>query len=273
MTSLRYITLGRYLAIDSILHRLDPRTKMVGVLGLMVLAFLRQSLLCLVFLGIIIVVMAGLGRIPYLMLFKNIRPFAWLILLTLLFHGFFTPGNAVAVIPVTGWKITIEGLQTGVIYTLRLIYMIMLSAVMMYTTSPLEMTDGLESLMSPLKKLRVPTSELALMISIALRFLPTLVEEADRVWKVQVSRGLDLEGSLIKKIKGLVPLILPLIFSSLRKAEELAVAMEARGYRGGEGRTYYTQLRYGLEDGFALIVFGMTVSIFLLLPGNLSFNF
>jgi len=246
---------------------------MVGVLGLMVLAFLRQSLLSLVFLGIIIMVIAGVGRIPFHMLFKNIRPFAWLILLTLLFHGLFTPGNALIIIPVTGWNITVEGLQVGVIYTLRLMYMILLSAVMMYTTSPLEMTDGLESLLSPLKKLRVPTNELALMISIALRFLPTLVEEADRVRKVQVSRGLNLEGSLIKKIKGLVPLILPLILSSLRKAEELAVAMEARGYRGGEGRTYYSQLRYGLEDGIAVLLLGATMSIFLLLPGKFLFNF
>ena len=144
--------------------------------------------------------------------------------------------------------------------------MIMLSAVMLYCTSPLEVTDGIESLLSPLKVLRVPTGELALMISIALRFLPTLIDEADRVRKVQVSRGLDLEGSLIKKIKGLVPLILPLIMSSLRKAEELAVAMEARGYRGGEGRTHYHQLKYQAGDGVAIIGIIAIVAAFLILP-------
>ena len=266
MDPLRYITLGRYLAIDSHLHRLDPRTKMVGTLVLMVVAFVRSSLPALIFLGAVVMGISMLAKIPNNMLFRNIRPFAWLLGLTILFHAFFTPGDVVLVVPAVGWDITVQGILNGVIYVLRISYMIMLSAVMLYCTAPLEVTDGIESLLSPLKIFRVPTGELALMISIALRFLPTLIDEADRVRKVQVSRGLDLEGSLIKKVKGLVPLILPLILSSLRKAEELAVAMEARGYRGGEGRTHYHQLKYDAGDGIAVVGLIAIAAVFLLLP-------
>jgi energy-coupling factor transport system permease protein len=269
MDPLRYITLGRYLAIDSPLHRLDPRTKMVGTLVLMVLAFVRDSLPALVFLGVVVVGISWLAKIPNNMLFRNIRPFTWLLGLTLLFHAFFTPGDVVLIVPGMGWDITAQGLINGVMYVLRISYMIMLSAVMLYCTAPLDVTDGIESLLSPLKRLRVPTGELALMISIALRFLPTLIDEADRIRKVQVSRGLDLEGSLIKKVKGLIPLILPLILSSLRKAEELAIAMEARGYRGGEGRTHYHQLKYQLGDVAALLGLTSIIAIFLILPSRL----
>jgi energy-coupling factor transport system permease protein len=174
------------------------------------------------------------------------------------------------VVPGVGWDITSQGIMNGILYVLRIAYMIMLSAVMLYCTAPLEVTDGIESLLKPLKRFRVPTGELALMISIALRFLPTLIDEADRVRKVQVSRGLDLEGSLIKKIKGLVPLILPLIMSSLRKAEDLAVAMEARGYRGGEGRTHYHELKYHGADGFAAIGLIAIIAVFLILPDTFA---
>ncbi len=267
MDPLRYITLGRYLSIDSALHRLDPRTKMLGTLALMVLAFLKDSLPSLIFLGVVVIVAGFIARIPNSMLFRNIKPFTWLLGLTLLFHGFFTPGDTLLIIPGLGWDITVQGLHNGLLYILRIAYMILLSAVMLYSTAPLEITDGLESLLSPLKRLKVPTGELAMMISIALRFLPTLIEEADRVRKVQVSRGLNLEGSLVKKIKGLIPLILPLLMSSLRKAEELAVAMEARGYRGGEGRTHYHILQYRTGDAIAAVGLAVVAVIFLTLPG------
>ena len=270
MDPLRYITLGRYLAIDSALHRLDPRTKMVGTLVLMVTAFVRNSLPALIFLGVVVIGISRLAKIPNNMLFRNIRPFAWLLALTLIFHALFTPGDTLWVVPGVGWDITSQGIMNGVLYVLRIAYMIMLSAVMLYCTAPLEVTDGIESLLKPLKRFQVPTGELALMISIALRFLPTLIDEADRVRKVQVSRGLDLEGSLIKKIKGLVPLILPLIMSSLRKAEELAVAMEARGYRGGEGRTHYHELKYQTADGFAALGVIVIIAIFLILPDTFA---
>jgi len=270
MDALRYITLGRYLAIDSVLHRLDPRTKMVGTLLLMVLAFVRDSLPALIFLGAVLIGISRVAKIPNIMLFRNIRPFAWLLGLTLIFHAFFTPGDVALTIPAVGWSVSEQGLVNGVMYLLRISYMILLSAVMLYCTAPLELTDGIESVLSPLKRFRVPTGELALMISIALRFLPTLIDEADRVRKVQVSRGLDLEGSLIKKIKGLVPLILPLIMSSLRKAEELAVAMEARGYRGGEGRTHYHELKYEAGDGIALLGLIAIVTVFLILSRSFA---
>lgn len=243
---------------------------MAGTLLLMVLAFVRDSLPALVFLGVVVIGLSRLTKIPSSMLFRNIRPFAWLLGLTLIFHGFFTPGDVVLSVPAVGWKITIQGVLNGVVYVLRISYMILLSAVMLYCTAPLEVTDGIESMLSPLKRFRVPTGELALMISIALRFLPTLIDEADRVRKVQVSRGLDLEGSLIKKIKGLVPLILPLIMSSLRKAEELAVAMEARGYRGGEGRTHYHELKYEARDGIAALGLITIIVVFLILPPSFT---
>jgi energy-coupling factor transport system permease protein len=268
MDPLRYITLGRYLAIDSPMHRLDPRIKMLGTLVLMVLAFFRGALPPLLFFGVVLFVITRLARIPQNMLLRNIKPFAWLLGLTLLFHAFYTPGDSILVIPGVEWDITVQGIQQGLVYVLRIVYVILLSAVMLYCTAPLEVTDGLESLLSPLKRLRVPAGELALMISIALRFLPTLIDEADRVRKVQVSRGLNMEGSLAKKVKGLVPLILPLIFSSLRKAEELAIAMEARGYRGGEGRTHYNRLQYRIGDGIALLGVTGVIILFLVLPNN-----
>ena len=165
MDPLRYITLGRYLSIDSVLHRLDPRTKMLGTLALMVLAFLKDSLPSLIFLGVVVIAVGYTARIPNGMLFRNIKPFAWLLGLTLLFHGFFTPGDTLFVIPGLGWDITMQGLHNGLLYVLRIAYMILLSAVMLYCTAPLEITDGLESLLSPLKRLKVPTGELAMMIS------------------------------------------------------------------------------------------------------------
>ena len=249
---LRDITIGQYYPADSILHRLDPRVKFIGTLAYIISLFLFQSwgyLLGTLFL----VVMIGLSKVPFKFMVRGLKSIVVLLMITLVFNILFTPGEAV----VTIWKIHItkEGLILAARMGIRLIFLIIGASIMTLTTTPNQLTDGLESLLGPLKKIHVPVHEVAMMMSIALRFIPILLEETDKIMKAQMARGADFEsGNLIQKVKNMIPLLVPLFISAFRRANDLALAMEARCYHGGDGRTQMKPLRYQKRDYAAYAV-------------------
>ncbi len=248
MPLLTDITFGHYYPIDSFVHRLDPRTKMItifmGMTGLLVIYDVRGLL------GFTIFTFAGiwLSKIPPSLIFRNLRPFFWLFLLTFIIHIIFTEGDAIVRIPFVNLNLTKEGISNGISYSLRLALLISVAALLTLTTSPVEITDALEVLSSPLKRFGVPTHDLTMMMTLSLRFIPTLMMEADKLRKAQISRGVSFSGSLIKRLKNVLPLILPLFVSVFRRADELALAMDARCYTGGEGRTRFRQLTFNIHD-------------------------
>lgn len=246
---LRDITIGQYYPANSVLHRLDPRVKFVGTLIYIVSLFLFQSwgyILGAAFLAAMIV----LSKVPFRFMVKGLKSIVILLMITLVFNVLFTPGEAVLTI----WKIHItkEGLILAARMGIRLIFLIIGASIMTLTTTPNQLTDGLESLLGPLKKIHVPVHEVAMIMSIALRFIPILLEETDKIMKAQMARGADFEsGNLIQKVRNMVPLLVPLFISAFRRANDLALAMEARCYRGGYGRTQMKPLRYKKRDGIA----------------------
>lgn len=244
---IRDITIGQYYPVDSVIHRLDPRVKLLGTLTYIISLFLFKSftgyLVALLFLGTVI----HLSRVPLKYILRGLKAVIVLLLFTIGFNIFLTPGEVLW----QAWifKITREGLRSGIFMGIRLIFLIVGSSLMTFTTTPNHLTDGLERLLSPFKKLHMPVHEISMMMSIALRFIPILLEETDKIMKAQSARGADFEsGGLIKKAKSLVPLLVPLFVSAFRRANDLAMAMEARCYRGGEGRTKMKPLKYkGLD--------------------------
>ena len=266
---LRDITLGQYYQTDSVIHRLDPRVKLAGKLLFIISLFFFQNFLgylaAALFLGLVI----GLSHVPFRFMVRGMKAIIFLLLLTVVFNLFLTPGTPL----VTFWKVTItqEGLRTAVSMAIRLTLLIIGSSVMTLTTTPNNLTDGMERGMRPLKLFRVPVHEVAMMMSIALRFIPILLEETDKIMKAQIARGADFEsGNLMKRAKALVPLLVPLFISAFRRANDLAMAMEARCYRGGEGRTKMKPLIYRRRDKLAylFILLYLCVSIPV---GRLSF--
>lgn len=252
------ITLGQYYPGNSFLHKLDPRTKILATFFFMVAVFLAQSALSYGLLLFFVFSVAYMAKLPGKMLLKSIKPLWVIILLTLGIHIFTGQGE-----PLWQWKfltITKEGIILGVKMSLRLILLLLISSLLTFTTSPIVLTDGIEALLSPFKRIGMPAHELAMMMTIALRFIPTLLEETDRIIKAQSARGADFSsGNLIQRAKNMLPILIPLFISSFRRADELAMAMEARCYRGGEGRTRMHQLVYGRRDGLA--AFGMLMLI------------
>ncbi len=253
MPLLGNIALGKYVAGDSLLHRLDPRTKLVAVTVMMTVALGSSGLAPVGAFGLFVLLAAGLSRLPPALLARNLRSFLWLLLITALLHAFNTPGEPLWRVPWLELLATREGVQSAALFTLRLAAVVTAAALLTLTTSPLELTDGLERLLRPLRRLRVPSHELAMMISIALRFIPVLAEEAERLQKAQMARGAEFGGGPVRRARKLVPLLLPLFVSAFARADRLAVAMEARGYRG-EGRTSYRQLRLGRLDAAAALL-------------------
>lgn len=250
---IRDITIGQYYPTDSIIHKLDPRTKLVGTLAYIISLFIFKN-----FIGYIIVTifLAGVimaSKVPFRFIVKGLKAIIMLLMITVLFNLFLTPGETL----VSFWIVTItkEGLRISVFMAIRLIYLIIGSSMMTLTTTPNQLTDGLESIMGPLKHIKVPVHEIAMMMSIALRFIPILLEETDKIMKAQIARGADFEsGNLIKKAKSLVPLLVPLFISAFRRANDLAMAMEARCYSGGVGRTKMKPLVYHKNDYCTYIV-------------------
>ena len=263
---LQDITLGQFFPGNSILHRLDPRTKIISLFALMILIFSAQGWAAYIALTILTAGLIFLSKVPPLTILKSVKPLSWIILFTLLIHFVSHDGEVLAKFYV--FKVTTEGIIYGVKISLRLILMILSASLLTFTTSPLKLTDATEKLLSPLKKIGVPSHELAMMMTIAIRFVPTLIEETDKIIKAQKSRGLDFEsGGLIKKLRAMVPILVPLFLSSFRRADDLAMAMEARCYRGGEGRTHMKQLHFTREDFFAA-AFVILICVFV---GGLSY--
>ena len=247
------ITLGQYYPGNSFIHRLDPRTKILSTLLLIVAVFLANTAigyaaLCAMVLFIILV-----SGLPFMLVLKSVKPLLFIIVLTLVLHAVMGQGEHV----LYQWKfirVTEEGLQLGVQMAMRLILLLMISSILTFTTSPIVLTDGIEALLRPFRVIGVPAHELAMMMTIALRFIPTLMEETDRIIKAQTARGADFSGgNLLVRAKNMLPILVPLFISAFRRADDLAVAMEARCYRGGEGRTRMHQLAYRSGDVMAFV--------------------
>jgi len=244
---LKDITLGQFFPGDSLLHRLDPRTKIVLLFFFLAAIFVFDSPLAYAALTAFTAALIAVSRVPPLLMLKALKPLSWIIAFTFVIHLVSTPGDAF--FHVWLFDLTWQGAAKGFFIALRLALLILLSALLTYTTSPLALTDALETLMQPAKRVGVPAHEIAMMMTIALRFVPTLIEEADKIMKAQQARGADFtEGSVIERVKGFVPVLVPLFISAFRRADDLALAMEARCYRGGVGRTQMKALRISSID-------------------------
>lgn len=249
--ALKDITLGQYFPGNSILHRLDPRTKILLTVIYIVALFLAKQLAGYGILLLVLAVAIAVSRIKLKVILKGLKPILFIIIITGILNLFWTPGDIL-----WQWgflKLTVQGIWAAVFMVLRISMLIICTFLLTYTTSPILLTDGLENLLGPLKKLHVPVHELAMMMSIALRFIPTLIEETDKIMSAQKARGADFDtGNLLDKAKALIPLLVPLFISAFRRADELAIAMECRCYHGGEGRTRLRQLIFVRRDYLAL---------------------
>ncbi len=249
---LRDITLGQYYPADSVIHKLDPRVKLFGTLIYIISLFVFKGLPAFILAAIFLGVLIKLSKVPFSYMVKGLKTIVLIMLFAAVFNLFLTPGTKL----VSFWifTITYEGLKNAVVMMVRLIFLIIGTSLMTLTTTPNELTDGLEKALSPLKYIKVPVHEIAMMMSIALRFIPILIEETDKIMKAQMARGADFEhGNLIQKAKNMVPLLVPLFVSAFRRANDLAMAMEARCYRGGEGRTKMKPLHYQKRDRMAYL--------------------
>ncbi len=250
---LRDITLGQYYPADSVIHKLDPRTKLFATLLFIISVFSFDGIVGFIVMTAFLFGVIALSKVPLSFMLRGLKAIMILLVIAGLFNLFLTPGQVLWSI----WKIHItrEGLRNAVLMTIRMVYLIMGSSVMTLTTTPNQLTDGLEKALKPLQKINVPVHEIAMMMSIALRFIPILIEETDKIMKAQMARGADFEtGGLIKKAKNMVPLLVPLFVSAFRRANDLALAMEARCYVGGEGRTKMIPLVYHKVDRLAYVV-------------------
>ncbi len=250
---LKDITLGQYFPGKSFIHQIDPRTKILCVLLFISGIFIGESYAAYSLLGGFVLTVLLISAIPPAMILKSLKPLWIIIGLTMAIHVFTTPGQILY-----SWgplDLTIEGLRQGFLMASRLVFLIVISSLLTYTTSPIALTDAIERLLKPFAKLGLPAHELAMMMTIALRFIPTLLEETDRIMKAQMARGADFSsGNLLKRVKSMIPLLVPLFISAFRRADELAVAMEARCYRGGENRTRMKELQYAARDWLAYTV-------------------
>ena len=260
---MKNITMGQYYPVDSWVHRLDPRTKILLTVAMIVAVFLVKTMAGYgLILGFMYLV-SRLSHIPFKMLLRGVKPLRFILILTFLLNLFFNSGET-TLLQLGFVKISYEGLSTAVHYSLRLVFLVLGTSLMTLTTSPIALSDGIEMLLSPLKVIRFPAHELAMMMSIALRFIPTLMEEADKIMKAQMARGADFEsGNLIARAKAMIPLLVPLFVSAFRRAGDLAMAMESRCYHGGENRTRLRVLAITKNDWLAAA--GMAVLIALIL--------
>ena len=251
---IRDITIGQYYPAKSILHRLDPRVKVVSTLLFLISLFLFLSIPGYIIATAFLVMVVRLSKVPFGYIVKGLKPIIMILMLTVLFQLFLTRGGDTLV---HWWIFTIteEGLVNAVYMAIRLIYLIIGSSLMTFTTTPNELTDAIEKLLGPLNKIRIPVHEIAMTMSIALRFIPILLEETDKIMKAQIARGADFEsGNMLQRAKAMVPILVPLFVSAFRHANDLAMAMEARCYHGGEGRTKMKPLRYVSRDRVAYVI-------------------
>ncbi len=249
---LRDITIGQYYQTDSVIHRLDPRVKLAGTLLFIVSLFFFQNIGGYLAAALFLALVIRLSKVPFRYIVRGMRAILFVLLITVTFNLFLTPGRTLVELFGGHVRITYEGLKMAFFIALRLAFLIVGSSIMTLTTTPNHLTDGLERALRPLKVFKAPVHEVAMMMSIALRFIPLLLEETDKIMKAQMARGADFEsGNLIQRAKAMVPILVPLFICAFRRAADLAMAMEARCYRGGEGRTKMKPLVYGRADYLA----------------------
>lgn len=250
---LRDITIGQYYPTGSVIHRMDPRVKLFGTLVFLISVFAYKGVAGFAVVTLFLAVVIGISKVPFRYMVKGLRAIMILMLITALFNLFLTPGEVL--LQVWKLKITKEGVMSAIRMAVRLTYLILGTSLMTLTTTPNQLTDGLEKALRPLAKIHVPVHEIAMMMSIALRFIPILIEETDKIMKAQMARGASFdEGNIIRKAKSLIPLLVPLFVSAFRRANDLAMAMEARCYCGGDGRTKMKPLRYQSLDYQAYVI-------------------
>lgn len=256
---------GRYVPGDSAIHKMDPRAKLLLVFLFVCVIFLANNTATYLFIAAFTLSLILLSKVPPFFLYNGLKPVFILIIFTFALHILFTKEGEL--LYKLGWLEIYEGgLRQGLFISLRFTFLILVTSLLTLTTTPIAITDGLEELLKPLKKLKLPIHELALMMSISLRFIPTLMEETDKIMKAQAARGVEFtSGPLKARLKAIVPLLVPLFVGSFKRAEELATAMEARGYRGGEGRTKYRQLEWKSRDTLMLIALGVLTVLLILL--------
>ena len=265
---LKDITLGQYFPGDTPIHRLDPRTKILLVVFYIVALFNASGFLTYGIMAAALITAQALARIRPSALLKGMKPVIMIIVLTAVLNLFYTPGEVIFQFWIL--KITREGVKTAFFMVLRIMMLISCTFMLTYTTSPISLTDGLETLLSPLKRIGLPVHELAMMMSIALRFIPTLIEETEKIMSAQKARGAQFDtGGIIDKAKAMLPILVPLFISSFRRADELAVAMEARCYHGGQGRTRLRELRYAPGD-FAAIGIGVGLVVLVIILSRMG---
>lgn len=261
--ALKDITLGQYFPGNSILHRLDPRTKILLTVFYIVALFMAKNILAYALMFTTLAAGILISRVGFRVLVRGMKPILFIVIFTAVLNLFYTPGAGEPLVAFWIFKIYWEGIRTAFFMVLRIMMLISCTFLLTYTTSPILLTDALENLLGPLKKLHLPIHELAMMMSIALRFIPTLIEETDKIMAAQKARGADFDsGNLLQKAKAMIPLLVPLFISAFRRADELAVAMECRCYHGGEGRTRLRQLKYSGKDYAALMVgFALCIAV------------
>lgn len=250
---IRDITLGQYYQAESVLHKLDPRLKIIGTFLYIISLFLVRDLLGYAIACVFLVSMIVLSHVPFKFMIKGLKGILVILIFTAVFNVFFTPGEVLF----SFWKLSVtrEGIKVGARMVVRLIFLVIGSSIMTLTTTPNRLTDGLEKILKPLKRFKLPVHEVAMMMSIALGFIPILVEELDKIMKAQSARGADFDSKkLTVRIKSMIPVLVPLFVSAFRRAGDLAVAMEARCYHGGDGRTKFKPLKYMKRDYIAYLV-------------------
>ena len=258
---LKDITLGQFFPGESVIHRLDPRTKLIILILYIVALFMAVSWVSYAIMFLFLATAIALSHVPLKSFVKGMKPLLFILVFTAILNIFFTAGETVLV---SFWRImiTLEGLVRAFFMLLRILMLVTGTFLLTYTTSPISLTDGLEALLNPLKKLRLPVHEVSMMMCIALRFIPTLIEETDKIMSAQKARGADFEsGSLMQRVRALIPILVPLFISAFRRADELATAMECRCYHGGDGRTKMKLLRYKLLDIKAYGVSAIMVAV------------
>ncbi len=257
---IRDITVGQYYRTESFVHRLDPRVKLLGTFLYIISLFVFSSVPGFIVSGALLVVTIWASKVPLKFILRGLKPILLLLSVTVLFNLFLIKGEPV----VQFWRFTItrEGIQSAVFLVIRIVMLIVGSSMMTFTTTPNQLTDGIESLLKPFRIVKLPAHEIAMMMSIALRFIPILLEETDKIMKAQSARGADFEsGNIFHRAKGMLPILVPLFVAAFRRANDLAMAMEARCYRGGEGRTRMKPLKYQTQDAAAFGVLTLYVAV------------
>ncbi len=262
---LKNITIGQYYPSDSFIHRLDPRTKIILTVLYVASVFFIKNIIGFLVLGILSFFLIKLSKVPFKLFIKGLKPLILIMTFTALLNLFLTAQGKI-IFEYGIFKITDKGFLLSVFMVLRILFLVVGSSFLLYTTSPVSMTSGLESLMKPLKKIGVPAHEISMMMSIALRFIPTLIEETDKIMSAQKSRGANLdEGNIIKRAKALIPILVPLFISAFRRADELAMAMESRCYNGSDNRTKLKELKFSKNDflSYAVFFIGVCAVVFI----------